>query len=68
MRRIGVLPVAAVALGSVAAAVVLAANGASVRSAADRTSLYGVGLSTPATALDYERMVRGGVRTARAAL
>ena len=65
MRRIGVLPVAAVALGSVAAAVVLAANGASVRSAADRGPFYGVGLASPPTARDSDRMWRSGVRTAR---
>ena len=65
MRRVGLLPVAVVAAGAVAAAVVIAANGASVRSAASKAPFYGVGLSTPASSLDYARMASGGVRTAR---
>ena len=65
MRRIGLLPLAVVALGSAVAAVVLAADRSTVRSTADLPPFYGVGLSTPASALDYERMARGGVRMAR---
>jgi hypothetical protein len=65
MKRIRVLPVAAVALGAVVAAVVIAANGATVKSADARPPFYGVGLSEPASSLDYTRMAAGGVRTGR---
>jgi hypothetical protein len=65
MGRIRVLPVAVVALGAVAAAVVIAANGATVKNAAAEPPFYGVGLSEPATSADYARMAAGGVRTGR---
>ena len=60
-----VLPVAVVALGAIAAAIVIAANGATVKSTAAAAPLYGVGLSAPAKAQDYALMAAGGVRTAR---
>src|SRR6266516_1786436 len=65
MTRNRVLPVALLALGALAAAVVIAANGATVRSVAQKPPFYGVGLSEPASAGDYARMVSGGVRTVR---
>jgi polysaccharide biosynthesis protein PslG len=65
MRRVRVLPVAVVALGAIAAAVVLAANGATVKKAAAQPPFYGVGLSAPASDSDYARMAAGGARTAR---
>jgi polysaccharide biosynthesis protein PslG len=65
MRRVRVLPVAVVALGAIAAAVVIAANGSTIKSAAARPPFYGVGLSRPPSDSDYAKMAAGGVRTGR---
>src|SRR3954451_11000947 len=70
MRRVGVLPVALLAVASVIAAIVIANGSASVVSSrpvpvASDPGRFGVGLSKVPSGHDYERMARGGVGTVR---
>src|SRR5438552_7552118 len=70
MRRVGVLPVALLAVASVIAAIVIANGSASVETSrpapvASAPGRFGVGLSKVPSGRDYERMARGGVGTVR---
>jgi hypothetical protein len=70
MRRVGLLPVALLAVASVIAAIVIANGSASVVSSrpapvASDPGRFGVGLSKVPSGHDYERMARGGVGTVR---
>ena len=63
------LPVAVLALGAVAGAVMLANSAASVQRAPAKrgpgAKFYGIGLSSPPSDQDFARMARGGVRFVR---
>ena len=71
MRRVPILPVGLLALGAIAAAVVLATSSASVeapaapRAVGGSPGLYGLGLSSLPAGSDYRRMARGGAGTVR---
>lgn len=69
MRRLRVFPVAVVAVGAVAGAVVLASSSATIEptAAAARPApgLYGIGLSRLADGRDFQRMANGGGGTVR---
>ncbi len=71
MRRVPILPVGLLALGAVAAAVVLATSSASVETPSSPSAvggspgLYGLGLSRLPAGSEYRRMARGGAGTVR---